>query len=368
MAYSRWYKLFTDGNGSRLDTPQYVNSEPYNSQAVPVHSNQRGIRVRLLDNAVLCSWSLASLPVLEWAAEASAQCRRWRVQWQPSNLHHSNASLHHAFLLSPSTLSCPQVHVLLAHLYSQNFWSPSTDIRPQQLGPCSLMLLLFTSFFSLIHFFLSVLSPIVLLLKLLLASFLAWLAFHTSSYNRLLTFPWPSPYDIQCTLSSGRTVLVGVHVCFARSVHVNCFLCKTSYCRNICFLILLRLASAKYHSILSESLAYRLYICSPNTEPSQARRVCLTTVSFRLLHTIDGQALVGKEHRAGYSLFNTHSSPRVGDLNWKILEISCKEGLKLKMEQLRVIHFGWRLTLGSVGANKWSTMFKCALGTLLSGS
>lgn len=113
---------------------------------------------------------------------------------------------------------------------------------------------------------------------------------------------------------------------------------------------------------------YRLYICSPNTEPSQARRVCLTTVSFRLLHTIDGQALVGKEHRAGYSLFNTHSSPRVGDLNWKILEISCKEGLKLKMEQLRVIHFGWRLTLGSVGANKWSTMFKCALGTLLSGS
>lgn len=186
------------------------------------------------------------------------------------------------------------------------------------------MLLLFTSFFSLIqilHFFLSVLSPVVLLLKLLLVSFLAWLAFRTSSYNRLLTFLWPSSYNIQCTPSSGRTVLVGIHVCFARPVRVNCFLCKSSYCRNTCacFLILLRLASAKYHGILSESLVYILYTCSPNTEPSQARRVCLTTASFWLLHMIDGKAL-GKGHRAGYSLFNTHSSPRVGDLNWKILE------------------------------------------------
>lgn len=81
-------------------SPQCVNSEPYYSQAVPVRSNQWGIRVRLPDNAVLCSWTLASLPVLEWVAEASAQCREGRVQWQPSNLHHSSASLRHALLLS----------------------------------------------------------------------------------------------------------------------------------------------------------------------------------------------------------------------------------------------------------------------------
>lgn len=199
------------------------------------------------------------------------------------------------------------------------------------------MLLLFTSFFSLIqilHFFLSVLSPVVLLLKLLLVSFLAWLAFRTSSYNRLLTFLWPSSYNIQCTPSSGRTVLVGIHVCFARPVRVNCFLCKSSYCRNTCacFLILLRLASAKYHGILSESLVYILYTCSPNTEPSQARRVCLTTASFGCCIWLMARLLErGTEPGTPCS---THTALPEWETwtgkYWKILEISCKEGLKLR--------------------------------------
>jgi len=130
----------------------------------------------------------------------------WRLQWQPPNLHHSNASCAMHFCCHNCTLSCPQVHALLAHLYSQNFWSPSKDIRPQQLGPCSLMLLLLTYFFSLIqifHFFLSVLSPIVLLLKLLLVLLpclvsISYLLFHVQPpFDFSVTFLlWHTVYSI----------------------------------------------------------------------------------------------------------------------------------------------------------------------------